>query len=90
MQDFSGGVQLIILGDFEYTCRVAVVAREVWGHAPKIFFKNDAISCVLRAIFTHFHFKKFCEKIKNKQEFFTDHGSMYDFLGGAGGNFLGG
>ena len=32
--------------------------------------KNGAISCVLRAIFNHFHGKKSSQKIINKHEFF--------------------
>ena len=32
------------------------IAMGVWRHAPtRKFFKNGAISCVLRAIFNHFH-----------------------------------
>ena len=46
-------------------------ARGVWGHAPpKKIFKNGAISCVLRAIFNHFHGKKSSQKIINKHKFF--------------------
>ena len=37
---------------------------------PKQNFKNGAISCVLKAIFNHFHDKKSSEKIRNN--FFTD------------------
>ena len=31
--------------------------------SPKKIFKNGAISCVLRAIFNHFHGKKFSQKL---------------------------
>ena len=37
---------------------------------PKKILKNGAISCVLRAIFNHFHVKKSSQKIRNKHEFF--------------------
>ena len=37
---------------------------------PKKIFKNGAISCVLRAIFNHFHDKIFSQKFMNKQDFF--------------------
>ena len=40
------------------------------GMSPKKFVKNGAISCVLRAIFNHFHGKKSSQKIINKHEFF--------------------
>ena len=40
------------------------------GIPPKKFFLNDAISCVLRAIFNHFHGKKSSQKIINKNHFF--------------------
>ena len=51
--------------------KLRAVARGVWGHAhPRKFFKNCAISCVLMAIFNHFHDKIFSQKFMNKQEFF--------------------
>ena len=37
---------------------------------PKKILKNGAISCVLRAIFSHFHGKKSSKKIINEHEFF--------------------
>ena len=74
MQDFSGGGTLIFLGFWIYmplAAKLRAFARGVWGHAPpKKFFKNGAISCVLRAIFNHFHGKKSSQKIINKHEFF--------------------
>ena len=58
MQDFSGKLRAFDMG--------------VWGHAspPKNIFKSGAISCVLRAIFNHFHVKKSSKKIINKHQFF--------------------
>ena len=51
--------------------KLRAFGRGVWGHAPpQENFKNGAISCVLRAIFNHFHGKKSSEKIINKHEFF--------------------
>ena len=52
--------------------KLPAFARRVWRHAPppKKIFKNGAISCVLRAIFNHFHGKKSSQKIINKHEFF--------------------
>ena len=51
--------------------KLRAVARVAWGHAPpRKKFKNSAISCVLRAIFYHFHDKIFSQKFMNKQEFF--------------------
>ena len=47
-----------------------MIARRGLGAWPtKKFFKNDAISCVLRAILNHFHGKKNPQKIINKHEF---------------------
>ena len=40
------------------------------GMPPKKIFTNSAISCVLRAIFNHFHGTKSSQKIINKHEFF--------------------
>ena len=42
----------------------------------KKILKNGANSCVLRAIFNHFHGKKSSQKIINKHEFF--HGPFYN------------
>ena len=58
--------------------KLRAFARRVWGHAPphKKILKNGANSCVLRAIFNHFHGKKFSQKIIIKHEFF--HGSFYN------------
>ena len=66
MQDFSGGgANFKIFWDFGYTCRGAACREQInW------LFKNGAISCVLRAIFNHFHGKKSTQKIINKHEFF--------------------
>ena len=50
--------------------KLRAFAKGVWGHAPQENFKNGAISCVLRAIFSHFHGKKSSKKIINKHEFF--------------------
>ena len=74
----GGGAQLQNFWDFGYTLRgmsraaqLRAFARGVWGHAPpKKIFINGAISCVLRAIFNHFHGKKSTQKITNKHEFF--------------------
>ena len=49
MQDFSGGGAQI-LGGFG-------------GMPPKKTFMNGAISCVLMAIFNHFHGKKSSQKL---------------------------
>ena len=58
--------------------KLRAFARRVWGHAPPHKFKkkNGANSCVLRAIFNHFHGKKSSQKIINKHEFF--HGPFYN------------
>ena len=57
--------------------KLRAFARRVWGHAPhKKILKNGANSCVLRAIFNHFHGKKSSQKIINKHEFF--HGPFYN------------
>ena len=69
MQDFSVGGPTIKKNDFG-SCGQRAVARGVWWYAPKENKKNGAISCVLRAIFNHFHDKKSSQKIVNKQEFF--------------------
>ena len=52
--------------------KLRAFARRVWGQ----ILKNGANSCVLRAIFNHFHGKKFSQKIIIKHEFF--HGSFYN------------
>ena len=81
MQDFSGGgPTLKFLGFWIYmprsgmsrAAKLRAFARGVWGHGPppKKILKNGAISCVLRAIFSHFHGKKSSKKIINKHEFF--------------------
>ena len=69
MQDFSGGggPTLKFLEFWIYMPRAAKLrafARGVWGHGPpKKIFNNGAISCVLRAIFNHFHGKKSSKKL---------------------------
>ena len=74
MQDFSGGgAQLLNFLDFGYTCREAACREQrsceplLGGFGgmppPKKIFKNGAISCVLRAIFNHFHGKKSSQKL---------------------------
>ena len=80
MQDFSrGGAQLKKILEVGYTCRKAACREQrssepllggFGGMLPKKIFKNGAISCVLRAIFNHFHDKIFSQKFMNKQEFF--------------------
>ena len=78
MQDFSGGEStcptLKFLGIWIYMPRAAklrAVAGGVWGHAPEENFLKWCNSCVLRAIFNHFHDKKFSQKFMNKQDFFN-------------------
>ena len=67
-----GGAQLSIFWDFGYTCREAACCEQrscepllggFGGMPPKKIFKNGAISCVLRAIFNHFHGKKPLKKL---------------------------
>ena len=80
MQDFSGGgpnFNFFVILDIHAAKRhvassfLRAFARRVWGHAPyKKILKNGANSCVLRAIFNHFHGKKSSQKIINKHEFF--------------------
>ena len=81
MQDFSGGggPTLKFLGFWIYmpqsgisrAAKLQAFARGVWGHPPpKKKIKNGAISCVLRAIFNHFHGNK-SSQIINKHEFFS-------------------
>ena len=79
MQDFPGGGATLFFGGiwiYVHAAKLRAVARGVWRHAPppppppKKIFKNGTISCVLRAIFNHFHDKKFSQKFMNKQEFF--------------------
>ena len=50
--------------------KLRAFARGVGGMPPKKILKDGAISCVLRAIFNHFHGKKSSPKIINKHEFF--------------------
>ena len=67
MQDFSGGgAQLENFRDLGYTCRFAACREQqscepllggLGACPPKKIFKNCAVSCVLRAIFNHFHYK---------------------------------
>ena len=67
-----GGPTLKFLGFWIYMPRsvmsravkLRAFARGVWGHAPppKKNFKNGAISCVLRAIFSQLHGKKSSKK----------------------------
>ena len=74
-----GGGPTLIFCDFGYTCRFEqrAFARRVWGMPPhKKILKNGANSCVLRALFNHFHGKKSSQKIINKHEFF--HGPFYN------------
>ena len=72
MQHFSGGAQFF--GFWVYMPRSSMsraVAKGGLGECSfKKIFKNGAISCVLRAIFNHFHDKKSSEKTRNKQVFF--------------------
>ena len=83
MQDFSGGGSFKISGILDlhvakrhvYAATLRAFARGgggggFGGMPPKNIFKNGAISCVLRAIFSHFHGKKSFKKIINKNEFF--------------------
>ena len=73
MQDFlgGGGPTLKFLGFWIYmprssmsrAAKLRAFVRGVWGYAPKKIFKNGAISCVLRAIFNHFHGKKSSQKL---------------------------
>ena len=86
MQDFSGGGANFNFCDFGYTCREAACCEQRscepllggFGGMPphKKILKNGANSCVLRAIFNHFHGKKSSQKIINKHEFF--HGPFYN------------
>ena len=81
MQDFSGEGPTLKFWDFGYTCREAA-CREQRSCEPllgglgacslKKIFKNGAISCVLRAIFNHFHDKKSSQKLEIYKNFFTD------------------
>ena len=77
-----GGAQLyffVILDSMSRAAKLRAFARRDWGHAPpphKKILKNGANSCVLRAIFNHFHGKKSSQKIINKHEFF--HGPFYN------------
>ena len=81
MQDFSGwGPNFKISGILEiHAAKRHVASSEAASLCqgglgacppPKKSFKNGAISCVLRAIFNHFHGKKSSQKIINKHEFF--------------------
>ena len=75
MQDFSGGGGPILkfLGFWIYmlrSCELVLGGFFFITITPKKIFKNGAISCVLRAIFNHFHDKKSSQKIINKHEFF--------------------
>ena len=74
MQDFSeGGPNFKISGILDiHAAKPRAFDMGVWGHAPppKNIFKSGAISCVLRAIFNHFHGKKSSQKIINKHQFF--------------------
>ena len=66
MQDFSGGG-----GNFKISGILDIHAAklgEFGGMPPKKSFENGAISCVLRAIFNHFHDKKSPQKIINKHD----------------------
>ena len=74
MQDFSGGggPTLKFLGFWIYmplrSCEPLLGG--FGGMSTNNIFKNGEISCILRAIFNHFHGKKPSQKIINKQEFF--------------------
>ena len=64
-----GGLNFKIFGILdihEYTCREQRSCEPLLGGFggmhPKKIFKNGAISCVLRAIFSHFHGKKSSKK----------------------------
>ena len=52
MQDFSGGA------NFKKFGILVMLLGGFGGMTPKNFFLNGAISCVLRAIYNHFHDKK--------------------------------
>ena len=68
MQHFSGagGPTFKFLGLFA-ACREQRSCEPLLGGfggmPPKTIFKNGAIWCVLRAIFSHFHGKKFSKKL---------------------------
>ena len=74
----GGGPTLKILGFWIYmprcgmsrAAKLRVFLGGFGGMPPKKIFKNGAISCVLSAIFNHFHGKKSSQKILNKHEFF--------------------
>ena len=74
MQDFpwGWGAQLSFFWKRHVASSVAVsrCLRGLGACSHKNIFMNGAISCVLRAIFNHFHDKKSSQKIINKQEFF--------------------
>ena len=73
MQDFSGGgvANSKIFGILDiHAAKLRADGRGIGGMPLKNFFLNGAISCVLGAIFNHFHDKKSSQKIINKQEFF--------------------
>ena len=56
--------------DMLRAAKLRAFARGFGGMPPKKILKNGVISCVLRAIFNHFHGKKSSQKIINKHEFF--------------------
>ena len=76
MQDFSsggGGPTLKFWGLYtwrEAACREQRSCEPLLGGfggiPPKKIFKNGGISCVLRAIFNHFHYKNPLKKILKK------------------------
>ena len=66
----GGGPTLKFLGFWIYKRSCELLLGGFEGMSPKKIFKNGAISCVLRAIFNHFHGKKSSQKIINKHEFF--------------------
>ena len=77
MQDFSGGgPNFKISGILDtHAAKRHVASSEpllggFGGMPPKKIFNNGAISCVLRAIFNHFHGKKSSKKCINTHEFF--------------------
>ena len=72
MQDFSrGGPNFKISGILDiHVASCEPLLGGFGGMLPQENFLNGAISCVLRAIFNHFHGKKSSQKIINKHEFF--------------------
>ena len=66
MQDFSGGgpnFKISGILDMPRAAKLRSIARGLGGMPPKKIFNNGANSCVLRAIFNHFHGKKSSKKL---------------------------